>query len=142
MRLSEGRSKLEVIHVGEDIAYMDKIRLTGMQFYGYHGVFPEENKLGQRFIVDLELMMPLERPGKSDQLKDTINYAEVYYKVKKIVEERKYQLIEALAENIATELLQTYTSIDELTVCVIKPHPPFNVQFEGVTVEINRKRAK
>jgi dihydroneopterin aldolase len=120
---------------------MDKIKLAGMEFYGYHGVFPEENKLGQRFYVDAELVMPLEKPGKSDQLEDTINYAEVFFVIKEIVEGRKYKLIEALAENIASELLHTYTSINEVTVRVIKPHPPVNVHFEGVTMENNRKRA-
>lgn len=120
---------------------MDKIILKGMQFYGYHGVFLEENKLGQRFIIDLELVMPLDKPGRTDELEDTINYAEIHRLVKQITEERTYRLIEALAENIATELLQTYTSINELTVRVLKPHPPVSMIFDGVTVEINRKRA-
>ena len=120
---------------------MDKIILTGMQFYGYHGVFPEENKLGQRFIVDAVLMLPLEAAGRNDDLNSTINYAEVYQLIKNITEGRVYQLIEALAENIASELLHTYTSIHEVTVRVLKPDPPFNVHFQGVAVEINRKRA-
>jgi 7,8-dihydroneopterin aldolase/epimerase/oxygenase len=121
---------------------MDKITLSRMQFFGNHGVFQEENKLGQRFYVDVELMMPLDKPGQSDHLDDTINYAEVFFKVKEIVEGRTFKLIEALAENIASELLHTYTSINEVTVRVIKPHPPFAVIFDGVTVEINRKQAK
>ncbi|UJF33093.1 dihydroneopterin aldolase [Paenibacillus hexagrammi] len=120
---------------------MDKITLSGMQFFGNHGVFPEENKLGQRFNVDVELMLPLNQAGRTDELEHTINYAEVFYIVKEIVEGRTYKLIEALSENIASELLQTYTNIIEVTVRVIKPHPPFPVLFNGVTVEINRKRA-
>ncbi|KQX57768.1 MULTISPECIES: dihydroneopterin aldolase [unclassified Paenibacillus] len=120
---------------------MDKITLSRMQFFGNHGVFPEENKLGQRFYVDVEFMLPLDKPGKSDHLDDTVNYGEVFFKVKEVVEGRTYKLIEALAENIASELLHTYTSINEVTVRVIKPHPPFAVFFDGVTVEINRKRA-
>ncbi|MNI08275.1 Dihydroneopterin aldolase [compost metagenome] len=120
---------------------MDTIKLLGMQFYGYHGVYAEENKLGQRYTVDAELKFPLDKPGQSDDLNDTINYAEVFFKIKAIVEERTYHLIEALAENIASELLQTYTSIHEVTIRVVKPHPPFPVHFEGVTVEINRKQA-
>lgn len=119
---------------------MDKIILTRMQFFGNHGVFPEENKLGQRFYVDVEMLMPLHKPGESDRLEDTINYAEVFSKVKDIVEGRTYRLIEALAENIASELLHTYTSINEVIVRVVKPHPPFQVVFDGVTIEINRKR--
>jgi dihydroneopterin aldolase len=120
---------------------MDKITLSRMQFFGYHGVFAEENMLGQRFYVDAELTLPLEKPGKSDHIDDTVNYAEVFFLIQKIVEGEPFKLIEALAERIASELLHTYTSINEVTVRVIKPHPPFNVHFDGVTVEINRKRA-
>jgi dihydroneopterin aldolase len=121
---------------------MDKIILTRMEFYGYHGVFAEENKLGQRFYVDAELILSLEKAGRTDHIDDTVNYAEAVFLIQNIVEGRTFKLIEALATCIASELLQTYTSINEVTVRVIKPHPPFNVHFEGVTVEITRKRAE
>ncbi|TDF91564.1 dihydroneopterin aldolase [Paenibacillus piri] len=120
---------------------MDKIVMSGMQFYGYHGVFPEENKLGQRYHVDVELHLPLDKPGQSDSIDDTINYAEAYEIIKQIVEGQVFKLIEALAEHIASRLLQTYTSINEITVRVLKPHPPVAMVFNGVTVEIHRKRA-
>jgi dihydroneopterin aldolase len=120
---------------------MDKIVMNGMQFYGYHGVFPEENKLGQRYQVDVELHMPLDKAGSSDDLEETVNYAEAYELIKSIVEQQVFKLIEALAENIASQLLQTYTSINEITVRVLKPHPPVAMFFDGVKVEIHRKRA-
>ncbi|MBO9605936.1 MAG: dihydroneopterin aldolase [Paenibacillaceae bacterium] len=120
----------------------DKISLSRMQFYAHHGVFPEENKLGQRYMLDLDLYLPLDQAGRSDNLEDTINYADVYARVKAIVEGRAYKLIEALAERVAEDLLQTYTSINELTVRVVKPHPPFAIFFDGVTVEIHRKRSE
>lgn len=120
---------------------MDRITLSRMQFYGYHGVFPEENKLGQRFYIDVELYTDLLNAGQSDRLEDTINYAEVYGKVKAVAEGPPFKLIEALAERVASDLLQSYTSIYEITVRVTKPHPPFDTHFDGVTVEIHRKRA-
>ncbi|QGQ93714.1 dihydroneopterin aldolase [Paenibacillus psychroresistens] len=119
---------------------MDKIILTRMAFYGYHGVFAEENKLGQQFYIDAELSLPLDEAGRSDELEHTVNYAEVYHTIQGIVEGKTFRLLEALAENIASTLLQTYTSINEIKVRVIKPHPPFKIFFEGVTVEITRKR--
>ncbi|WP_159888016.1 dihydroneopterin aldolase [Paenibacillus puerhi] len=120
---------------------MDKITMKGLAFYGYHGVFPEENKLGQRYVVDAELHMPLDRAGRSDALEDTVNYAEVSELIRSIVEERTYKLIEALAEHIASEVLSTYTGIHAITVRVHKPNPPVAIQFDGVSAEIHRKRA-
>lgn len=120
---------------------MDCIKLKGMRFFGYHGVLPEENKLGQRFIIDVDVYLDLAQAGKTDHLNDTVNYAELYGRVKEIVEGEPLQLIEALAERVASDILQSYTSIYETTVRVTKPHPPFDTQFDGVTVEIHRKRA-
>lgn len=119
---------------------MDKMVLKKMEYYGYHGVFEEERKLGQRFYVDLELQLDLRDAGLHDDLSKTVNYAEVHERVKKIVEEESFKLIEALAERIASDLLDTYTVIDALTVKVTKPHPPFDIHFEGVTVELFRSR--
>ncbi|RKN65786.1 dihydroneopterin aldolase [Paenibacillus ginsengarvi] len=120
---------------------MDKLHLNRMQFYGYHGVFPEENKLGQRFYVDLVLSLDLSEAGRTDDLTKTVNYAEVYQLVKQIVEGRAYRLIEALAENIASDVLHQYTSVNDVTVRVVKPHPPFDIHYDGVVVELTRKRA-
>jgi dihydroneopterin aldolase len=119
---------------------MDKIKLSRMQFYGYHGVFPEENKLGQRFFVDVELSLDLAAAGRTDDLSQTVNYAEVYERIRRIVEGQPFRLIEALAEKIASDLLHQYTRVNDVAVRVVKPHPPFDVQFDGVTVEIVRKR--
>jgi dihydroneopterin aldolase len=119
---------------------MDKIILERMEFYGYHGVIAEENQLGQRFYIDLTAHLDLSAAGSSDDLQHTVNYAEIFYTIRDIVEGKPFKLIEALAERIASTLLDTYTIINELTVRVIKPHPPFDIHFAGVTVEIHRKR--
>ncbi|GAA3411697.1 dihydroneopterin aldolase [Paenibacillus hodogayensis] len=119
---------------------MDKMHLARMQFYGNHGLFPEENKLGQRFYVDLTLSLDLSEAGRTDEIGTTVNYAELYERVKQIVEGRTFRLIEALAENIASDVLHQYTNVNDVTVRVIKPHPPFDIHFDGVTVEIVRKR--
>ncbi|WP_270167127.1 dihydroneopterin aldolase [Paenibacillus sp. SYP-B4298] len=119
---------------------MDTMVLRGMQFFGYHGVFPEENKLGQRFGVELELDLDLRRAGESDDLEQTVNYAELHALVKQIVEGPPFKLIEALANEIASRVLDTYTIINEVAVRVTKPHPPFEIHFDGVVVELRRKR--
>jgi dihydroneopterin aldolase len=119
---------------------VDKISIKGMRFYGYHGVFPEENKLGQQFYVDLELAIDLEQAAQTDDLTYTINYAELHSLTKEIVEGKPFKLIEALTGHIASRLLEAYTMINEVTVRVTKPHPPFDIHFDGVTVELCRKR--
>jgi dihydroneopterin aldolase len=119
---------------------MDKMIIRGMRFFGYHGVIPEENKLGQQFIVDVELTLDLEEAAAADDLAKTVNYADLHARVKRIVEGPPCRLIEALARRIATDLLATYTNINEALVRVTKPHPPFDIHFDGVTVELRRKR--
>ena len=119
---------------------MDKMVLSKMEYYGYHGVFEEERRLGQRFYIDLELQLDLQEAGQHDDLSKTVNYAEVHERVKHIVEKKSFKLIEALAEHIASDLLDTYTVIHVLIVKVTKPHPPFDIHFEGVTVELLRTR--
>ncbi|WP_239619020.1 dihydroneopterin aldolase [Cohnella mopanensis] len=119
---------------------MDRMQLKRMVFYGYHGVFPEENKLGQKYYVDLDMRMDLTRAARSDDVNDTVNYAEIHSLVKGIVEGKPVKLIEALTENIASALLGTYTSIIKATVSVTKPNPPFDITFDGVTVELRRQR--
>jgi len=119
---------------------MDRMTLRRMVFYGYHGVFPEENKLGQTFIVDLDLRLDLSQAARSDDVADTVNYAEIHGLVKGIVEGAPVKLIEALADKIATAVLGTYTIIHEAEVAVTKPNPPFDITFDGVTVSLRRCR--
>ncbi|MCA0758362.1 dihydroneopterin aldolase [Paenibacillus sp. N4] len=119
---------------------MDKMIIKGMRFYGYHGVFPEENKLGQQFFVDLELSMDLEQAASTDDLSLTVNYADIHALTKKIVEGEPFKLIEALAGHVASKVLEAYTIVNDVTVRVTKPHPPFDIHFDGVTVELRRKR--
>lgn len=119
---------------------MDRISVKGMRFYGYHGVFPEENKLGQQFHIDLELSLDLEHAAAHDDLTSTVNYAELHALAKEIVEGPPFKLIEALAGRIASRVLEAYTMINEIIVRVTKPHPPFDIHFDGVTIELARKR--
>jgi 7,8-dihydroneopterin aldolase/epimerase/oxygenase len=119
---------------------LDKMIVKGMRFYGYHGVFAEENNLGQQFYVDLELRMDLEKAAQTDDLSYTVNYAEIHAFTKSIVEGPPFKLIEALTGHIASRVLEAYTMVNEVTVRVTKPHPPFDIHFDGVTVEQSRKR--
>ena len=87
---------------------MDKIILKQLQFYGYHGLFPEERKLGQRFMVDLELFLDLQQAGTTDAMEDSVHYGEVFNIVQSIVEGEPKNLIETVAETIAKSLLESF----------------------------------
>ncbi|WP_418791359.1 dihydroneopterin aldolase [Phosphitispora sp. TUW77] len=115
----------------------DKILLSGMQFYGRHGVFPEEKSLGQKFIIDVELTLDLRKACVTDDVNHTINYADLYASVEKIVTQKNFNLIEALAESIAQEILQN-NRIDQIKVKVCKPHAPINGIFDYMGCEIIR----
>ena len=119
---------------------MDKIYLNNMEFYGYHGVLPEENRLGQRFVVDLMVELDLSKAGKTDDLSETVNYAEVYNLCRDIVEGKSYKLIEAVAEQIAEKVLEQFNKIVTCTVKLIKPDPPIPGHYRSVAVEINKTR--
>ncbi|MFJ7978555.1 dihydroneopterin aldolase [Peribacillus sp. NPDC096379] len=119
---------------------MDKIFLNNMQFYGYHGVFLEETRLGQRFYVDLVVEADLATAGISDELEDSINYGELYEVCKEIVEGKPFKLVEAVAEKITSELLSRFSKVQTCTVKVYKPDPPIPGHYQSVAVEIKRGR--
>jgi dihydroneopterin aldolase len=117
----------------------DTIRLHNMQFYGRHGVNPEEQALGQRFEVDIELRLDTRPAALQDDLRLTINYAQVYRAVKRIVEEERFALLETLAETIATHLGQHFAP-ESVRVCVRKPHVPIKGVLDYVAVDIERTK--
>jgi dihydroneopterin aldolase len=117
----------------------DVIRLHNMPFYGRHGVNQEEQTLGQRFEVDVEVVLDTRPAGLKDDLRLTINYAHVYRAVKRIVEEERFALIEALAETIAMQLGRHFQP-DAVRVCVRKPHAPIQGVFDYVGVTIERTK--
>src|SRR5690554_4929728 len=107
-----------------------------MKFYGFHGLFPEENKLGQRFNVDVELFVDLQKAGKTDDMNDSVHYGYAYELVRDIVEGEAKNLIEAVAEMIASGLLAKFALLKACTVRVVKPDPPIPGNLQSVAVEI------
>jgi len=119
---------------------MDVITVTGIRAIGYHGVFENERLEGQEFISDVELRIDLRAAGKSDDLTKTVNYADIADVVVVEITGPSVALIEALAERIATEILQRFTLASSVKVTVHKPHAPIPVEFADVAVTIERTR--
>ncbi|UOQ91377.1 dihydroneopterin aldolase [Halobacillus shinanisalinarum] len=119
---------------------MDKIYLNSMEFWGYHGLFPEENKLGQRFYVDLELELDLKPAAQTDDMNQSINYGEIYEVTKKVVEGEARKLVETVAEQLSGKLLEHFELLDACRVKVTKPDPPIPGHYKSVAIDIYRER--
>ncbi|WP_082235804.1 dihydroneopterin aldolase [Halobacillus massiliensis] len=119
---------------------MDQIHVNGMEFWGYHGLFPEENKLGQRFYVDLKLELDLKPASTSDDMNQSIDYGAIYEETKKVVEGEAKNLVETVAEEIADVLLKEFSLLDACQVKVTKPDPPIPGHYQSVAIEIYRSR--
>ncbi len=118
----------------------DLIILEGMQFYGYHGVNPEERALGQPYMVDLWAELDLSVPGISDRLEDTVSYTHLYRAVQEVLEGEPRNLLEANAQAVADRLLSEFPLLS-VRVRVKKPRPPIRgsvIDYAGV--EIYRAR--
>lgn len=118
---------------------LDRITLRGMLFLARHGVTIEERMEPQPIEVDVELATDLDRASASDDLADTIDYSAVFALVARIVEDRSYRLIEALAGAIADEVLEA-TAAAGVVVRVRKPRAPLPGPFESVEVAVRRPR--
>lgn len=121
---------------------MDKIILTKIEFYAYHGVLEEEKRLGQKFQIDLEVHLDLSKAGQTDDVKHTLNYVGLYDVVKQTAQIERYDLLETIGEKIASRLLEKYPQIQTVRVKVIKPTPPIEGILAGTAIEIERSRAK
>ena len=119
---------------------MDRIFLRGMRFMACHGVLPHEREIPQPFEVDVELGLSLRAAGESDALGNTVNYPKVYHTVSSIMDGAPKQLIEALAEGIADDLLRDFVSLRWVRVTVHKPAAPIDGMFSDVGVTILRRR--
>jgi len=119
----------------------DEVFLEGLRFYCFHGVNPEERALGQRFVVDVHLAADLRQAGRSDDLGDTVNYSAVAKRVRAIVEGPPRELIEAVAEEIATALLAEHPLARSVTVTLRKPEAALKgIIMEAAGVRVRRSR--
>jgi len=116
----------------------DLIEIKGIKSFGYHGVLESEKVTGQDFYVDVVLEVDLSRASVSDDVADTINYAEVTDLVIREITGNPVSLIEKLAGNIADRIKATYPQATTVSITVHKPQAPVNAQVKDISVTINR----
>ena len=117
----------------------DRIHLRGVEAFGYHGVLPDEKRDGQPFVVDVVMELDLATAGGSDELDDTVSYAEIAGEVVARITGPSFDLIERLAEVVADDVLR-HRLVDAATVTVHKPQAPVGHPFTDVAVEVHRTR--
>ena len=118
---------------------MDKITVKDLEVFANHGVYEQENFLGQKFVISAVLHTDTRMAGLTDNLENSINYGEVSHLIKKVVEENTWNLIEKIAEEVAHTILVTYSNlVKQVDITVKKPWAPINLPLDTVSVEISR----
>jgi 7,8-dihydroneopterin aldolase/epimerase/oxygenase len=117
----------------------DRIQLRGLTVRGHHGVFDHERRDGQDFVVDITVWIDLDRAGESDDLADTLDYGELAKRAADIVGGPAKNLIEAVAAEIAEDVMGD-KRVHAVEVVIHKPHAPIPLTFEDVSVVARRSR--
>jgi dihydroneopterin aldolase len=119
---------------------LNVIRLRNAVFYAYHGAMEDEQNLGGKFEVDVDMHCDLSAATESDSLKKTVDYEKVYASIQNTITAKKYHLLEALAQSIARALIREFFNIEIVTVRLRKPHPPVKGVVDYVEVEFTQRR--
>lgn len=114
---------------------MGKVLLEGIEFHAYHGAFPEESVLGNRFTLDLELSTDFSKAMEKDELKHTVDYAKLYALIKARMDVR-VKLLEHLGKLIIEDIRHSFPEVKTIQLTLKKHHPALGglVKFSAVTV--------
>lgn len=112
------------------------IRLKNATFYAYHGAMKEEQHIGGKFEADVDLYTDFSEAAAEDNLDKTINYHDVYQFINRIVHDKKYYLIESLAYEIATRILEEFDGVIKIAVRVRKNSVPIGGVIDCVEAEV------
>lgn len=118
---------------------LDRIDLTGIAGWGYHGVHDHERKNGQRFVVDVSIGLDLEGAATGDDLALTVDYGDLAEGVHDVLASEPHDLIESVAKRVV-DLCLTYQPVQWARATVHKPMAPITVPFSDVSVTIERRK--
>ena len=117
----------------------DRLSILGMTFHAHHGLEDHEIENGQRFEVDVEMILDTSKAAVSDLLSDTVDVRQVYKEIYKIVVNERFYLIETLSQKAADILLNKF-DVEQVTIRVRKPFAPLGGLANGTQIEITRVR--
>ena len=118
---------------------MDKIIIRDLEVFANHGVFPEENVLGQKFLVSAILYTNTKLAGKTDDLQHSIDYGKVSHFIHTYLQKNIFKLIETMAEHLARELLLNTLHLEKIQLTIKKPWAPIGLSVDYAAVEITRQ---
>ncbi|EGD49009.1 dihydroneopterin aldolase [Ruminiclostridium papyrosolvens DSM 2782] len=121
---------------------MDKIIIEDLEVYAYHGVAEEEKKLGQMFLVSLEISADLSTAAQNQDLSATLNYAEVCRVVGDVVSSDKYDLIETVAYKILEGIFINFQKAVSVKILLKKPWAPMGYHLKYAGVQLERTRGE
>lgn len=116
----------------------DEIHVENLEVFANHGVFPEETRLGQKFLLSLTMYVDARPAGKDDCLEESVHYGEVSAFMTRWMQENTRKLIESAAEGLAEALLMNYPLLRGVTLELKKPWAPVGLPLETVSVKITR----
>ena len=116
----------------------DKITIEDLEIFANHGVFPEENKLGQKFMVSAILYTNTLCAGRTDELAASIDYGAVSHFITSYMQKHTFKLLEAAAEHLAEEMLRSIAHLEAVTLEIKKPWAPVGLPLKTVSVKITR----
>jgi len=119
---------------------MDRIRIEGLEFHGFHGVPAAEREIGHRYRVDAVLELDLRPAAAEDDVELTVDYGEVARTLIQVGTGPSVRLVETLAEGMAAAVFQQFPRVRALELQVAKIHPPVALQFAAAVIEIRRSR--
>ncbi|HWJ76222.1 MAG TPA: dihydroneopterin aldolase [Kaistia sp.] len=120
----------------------DRILISDLRYFAFHGLLPEETTLGQRFRIDVACEVDLSEAGAGDDMTKSVHYGQLIASIERVATTRRFKLIEALAEAIAAEIFADFARIDAASVTVTKPEAPVPSATGVVAVQIERRRPR
>lgn len=117
---------------------MDMIKITNLEIFAHHGVFPEETRDGQNFYINAKLYLDCRKAGQTDDLEQSVNYGEVCHFMTKYLKEHTFLLLESAAEHMTEQLLLEYPLLRSVEFEICKPHAPIGLPFDNVSVTVQR----
>lgn len=116
------------------------IQLEGLEFFAFHGFYDEEQKLGNRYSVDILVELPLSTPSNSDRLADTVSYAELFQLATQAMQQPS-RLLENVAKRLIDNIMARYTAVQYCEVSIAKHNPPLGGLCQKARITLREKRA-